>query len=100
MEADGNSTGVIELGSIAPLDRETLIEAVSHTGCLLVVDEDYETFGLSGELAAVVLDSGFQVRFGRVCTQTTIPYARHLEDETLPNVARIYTVAKSLLGIE
>jgi len=47
-----------------------------------VVDEDYEGFGLSGELAAVVLEAGIPCKYGRVCTQTTIPYARRLEDES------------------
>jgi pyruvate dehydrogenase E1 component beta subunit len=63
----------------------------------LVVDEDYETFGLSGELAAVVLEAAVPVKFGRVCTQTTIPYAHHLEDETLPNVKRICAAARELV---
>ena len=54
-----------------------------------MVDEDYEGFGLSGELAAVVLEAGITVKFDRVCTQTTIPYARSMEDQILPNVERI-----------
>ena len=97
LSGEGVSASVIDLRSIAPLDKETMIDAVSQTGSLLVVDEDYEGFGLSGELAALVLEAGLSVKFGRVCTQTTIPYARHLEDQTLPNVARICTVARRLL---
>jgi pyruvate/2-oxoglutarate/acetoin dehydrogenase E1 component len=98
LSGEGISAGVIDLRSISPLDKETIIEAVSQTGNLLVVDEDYERFGLSGELAALVLEAGLSVKYGRVCTQTTIPYARHLEDQVLPNVARICTAAKRLLG--
>jgi pyruvate dehydrogenase E1 component beta subunit len=86
---EGISAGVLDLRTISPLDKATLCEVVAQTGRLLVVDEDYESFGLSGELAAVVLEAGFPVKYARVCTQTTIPYARHLEDQTLPNVARI-----------
>jgi pyruvate/2-oxoglutarate/acetoin dehydrogenase E1 component len=97
LAAEGVSPGVIDLRSIAPLDKTAVITAVSQTGRLLVVDEDYEGFGLSGELAAVVLEAGLAVKFGRVCTQATIPYARHLEDQTLPNVARICAAARSLL---
>ena len=99
LEAENISAGVIDLRSIAPLDNETVLTAISQTGHLLVVDEDYESFGLSGELAALVLEAGISVKFGRVCTQTTIPYARHLEDQTLPNVARICSVARSMLGV-
>jgi pyruvate dehydrogenase E1 component beta subunit len=87
---EGISAGVLDLRTVAPLDTETLCEAVARTGRMLVVDEDYERFGLSGELAAAVLEGvDAPVRYGRVCTRTTIPYARHLEDRTLPNVARI-----------
>jgi pyruvate dehydrogenase E1 component beta subunit len=86
---EGISAGVLDLRTISPLDKATLCEVVSQTGRLLVVDEDYESFGLSGEVAAVVLEAGIPVKYARVCTQTTIPYARHLEDQTLPNVARI-----------
>jgi pyruvate dehydrogenase E1 component beta subunit len=86
---EGISAGVLDLRTISPLDKATLCEVVAQTGRLLVVDEDYESFGLSGELAAVVLEAGIPAKYARVCTQTTIPYARHLEDQTLPNVARI-----------
>jgi pyruvate dehydrogenase E1 component beta subunit len=64
---------------------------------LVVVDEDYEGFGLSGELAAVALEAGLSFRFRRVCTQTTIPFARELEDEILPNVGRIVEACTKLV---
>lgn len=98
LEKDGISTGVIDLRSISPLDKDTLCEEVSQTGRLLVVDEDYETFGLSGELAAVISEAGIPFKFARVCTRTTIPYARHLEDATLPNVERICSAALQLMA--
>ncbi|MFO7609391.1 MAG: transketolase C-terminal domain-containing protein, partial [Candidatus Krumholzibacteriia bacterium] len=73
---EGVSAEVLDLRTVAPLDREALCQAVARTGRLLVVDEDYERFGLSGEVAAVVLETGLPVTYARVCTQTTIPYAR------------------------
>jgi pyruvate/2-oxoglutarate/acetoin dehydrogenase E1 component len=94
---DGISAGVIDLRTISPLDKVTLCEVVARTGRLLVVDEDYESFGLSGELAAIVLEANIPVKYARVCTQTTIPYARYLEDQTLPNVERICAGVKQLL---
>jgi pyruvate dehydrogenase E1 component beta subunit len=94
---EGISAGVLDLRTISPLDKAMLCEAVARTGRLLVVDEDYESFGLSGELAAVVLEAGIPVKYARVCTQTTIPYARHLEDQTLPNVARIRASVEQLM---
>lgn len=93
---DGISAAVIDLRSVAPLDRETLCQSASQTGRLLVVDEDYQAFGLSGELAAVLLEAGVAIKFERVCTQTTIPYARDKEDQVLPNLERIMIGAKNL----
>jgi len=89
LEAEGISAAVLDLRTISPLDKTAVCEAVAQTGHLLVVDEDYEGFGLSGELGAVALEAGITFKYARVCTQTTIPYARDREDRTLPNVERI-----------
>ena len=97
LEKDGISADVMDLRTVSPLDRSTLCDVVSKTGRLLVVDEDYEGFGLSGELAAILLEEDISVNYARVCTQTTIPYARCLEDQTLPNVERICAQAKKLV---
>ena len=98
LKSEGISAGVIDLRCVAPLDKETVTQAITKIGRLLVVDEDYEGFGLSGELAAMALESSSAVKFGRVCTQNTIPYARHLEDKTLPDVERICKSARELIG--
>ena len=95
---EGISAGVLDLRTLSPLDEGMLCETVARTERLLVVDEDYERFGLSGEIAAIVLEAGIPVKYGRVCTKTTIPYARHLEDQTLPNVQRICTGVRQLLS--
>lgn len=97
VEAEGIAAGVIDLRTVAPLDKGTVCEAVARTGRLLVVDEDYEGFGLSGEVAAAVLEAGVSFRYARVCTQTTIPYARRLETECLPNRERICAGVRRLM---
>jgi pyruvate dehydrogenase E1 component beta subunit len=98
VEVEGISAAVLDLRTICPLDKKALCEAVAHTGRLLVVDEDYEAFGLSGELGAVALEAGISFKYARVCTQTTIPYARDREDQTLPNVKRIRAAIVQLVG--
>jgi pyruvate dehydrogenase E1 component beta subunit len=95
--AEGISATVLDLKTIAPLDKVALCEVVSQTGRVLVVDEDYESFGLSGEVSAILQEEGVSFKYTRVCTQTTIPYARNLEDQTLPNVERICAKAKALV---
>jgi pyruvate dehydrogenase E1 component beta subunit len=97
LESEGISAGVLDLRTVSPLDKTAVCEAVAQTGHLLIVDEDYEGFGLSGELSAVVLEAGISCKYARVCTQTTIPYARHLEDQILPNKQRIYASVRQLM---
>lgn len=87
----------MDLRTVSPLDITAVREAVAQTGRLLVVDEDYERFGLSGELSAVVLEAGISCKYARVCTQTTILYARHLEDQILPSREGIYASVRKLM---
>jgi pyruvate dehydrogenase E1 component beta subunit len=93
----GVEAGVIDLRSIAPLDTDAVCRAVERTGRLLVVDEDYKHFSLSGELAAVVMEAGITAQFARVCVEDTIPFDRRREAQALPNVARILEAASRLL---
>ena len=97
LESEGISAGVLDLRTVSPLDKSAVCEAVKRTGRLLVVDEDYQSFGLSGELSAVVLEAGISLKYARVCTQTTIPYARNLEDQTIPNTERICAAIRQLM---
>jgi acetoin:2,6-dichlorophenolindophenol oxidoreductase subunit beta len=96
LAAEGLQCEVVDLRSVRPLDRDAIVASVRRTRRLLVVDEDYREFGLSGELAAAVLEAGVAPAFGRVCVDGTIPYARHLEEAALPSVERIVTAARRL----
>ena len=96
LEGQGISAAVLDLRTVSPLDRSAIETAARATGRLLVVDEDYEGFGLSGEVAAVALETGVALTFARVCTRATIPYARDREDQALPNVQRIRAAAVQL----
>ncbi len=95
---EGIHAEVLDLRSVRPLDREAVVASVRRTGRLLVVDEDYREFGLSGELAASALEAGVAPRYARVCVDDTLPYARRLEDAALPNAARIAAAARDLVS--
>lgn len=97
LEKEEISTQVIDLRTVTPLDKQLVIGCVSKTGRMLVVDEDYQGFGLSGELAAITLEAGISLKYARVCTQETIPYSRPLEFQVLPNVERIVEAAINLV---
>ena len=92
------SAEVIDLRTVWPLDAVAIVESVSKTGHLLVVDEDYKRFGLSGEIAALVLEHSIPIKYGRVCTNDTIPYSHSLEIEAIPGTKRIVETALSILS--
>ena len=98
LEKNGISAQVIDLRTVTPLDKQLIIGCVSKTERMLVVDEDYQGFGLSGELAAVVLEAGISLKYSRVCTEDTIPFSRQMEYQALPNVERIIEAAKNLVA--
>jgi pyruvate dehydrogenase E1 component beta subunit len=93
----GISCEVIDLRCVRPLDTRAVIDSVGRTGRLLVVDEDYQQFGLSGELAATALEAGLAPRLARVCVENTLPYAIHLEAAALPNESRILSAIDELM---
>lgn len=97
LQGEGISAAVLDLRSVAPLDRAAILDTASVTGRVVVVDEDYEAFGLSGEIAAILLEAGSPAAYARVCVRDTIPYARRLEEEALPNAGRICAAVRALL---
>ena len=96
LEKEGISATVLDLRTVSPLDKKAVLDSVSQSQRLLVVDEDYEGFGLSGEISAIIMESGITCKYARVCTRDTIPYSRSKEDQVLPNVDRIIHKARAL----
>jgi pyruvate dehydrogenase E1 component beta subunit len=102
LAGDGIEAEVIDLRSLVPLDTGTIVESVSRTGRLLVVDEDYLSFGLSGEVIARVVEAlGPSVlrAVGRLATpDVPIPAALTLEQAVLPGPAAIAAALRRLVG--
>jgi pyruvate dehydrogenase E1 component beta subunit len=96
LSGKGTEAEVIDLRWVVPLDRDLILESVKKTGKLLVVDEDYESFGLTGEVAALLSEQDVAFKYRRVATKETIPYFRKLEDQVLPNVDRILKAAEEI----
>ena len=93
LAGDGIDVEVIDLRSLVPLDREAILTSVAKTGRLVVVDEDYLSYGLSAEVAATVTDVDpgmLRAPVARVANpDTPIPYSRPLEYAILPRQDRI-----------
>ncbi len=102
LEGEGVSVEVLDLRSLVPLDREAILASVAKTGRLVVVDEDYLSFGVSGEVVATVAaeDPGlFAAPPIRVAVpDVPIPYARTLEYAVLPRQDRIEAAVRGVLG--
>ncbi len=94
---DGIEAQEIDLRRVVPLDEKAIYEAARRTGRILVVGEDHRRYGLSGEIAPVLMETDINCRFRRVCTAETVPFDRRREDRVLPNVGRIVTQARALL---
>ena len=91
---DGIDVEVVDLRTLKPLDKETVLESVRKTGKLLIVHEDNITGGVGAEVAALVADEAFEYLDGpitRLCGPDvpTMPFAQSLEDAYMPNTERI-----------
>jgi pyruvate dehydrogenase E1 component beta subunit/2-oxoisovalerate dehydrogenase E1 component len=99
---DGIEAEVIDLRSLRPLDMKTVIESVSKTHRVLIVDEGWRTGSLAAEIGMQIAERAFfelDAPLARVCSaEVPIPYARHLEEAAIPQPAVIAANAKALLG--
>ncbi len=94
VSAEGIDVEVIDLRSLRPLDKGTVLESVKKTGKLLIVHEDNITGGIGAEIAALAADEAFEYLDGpvtRVCGPDvpTMPFAQSLEDAYMPNTEKI-----------
>ncbi|MGA7911753.1 MAG: alpha-ketoacid dehydrogenase subunit beta [Candidatus Dormiibacterota bacterium] len=97
---EGIEAEVLDLRSIIPLDREAIIESVRKTRRLLVVDEDYRSFGMTGEVITSVVEGAFDYLdappMRLALPDVPIPYSRPMEQFVLPSRAAIAAAARSL----
>lgn len=92
LEKQGVSAEVIDLRSLVPLDRETVIESVRKTGRLIVVDEDYQSYGVTGEIICSVVERNIPLKAApqRVAfPDIPIPFTPPMEQWALPNADKI-----------
>jgi 2-oxoisovalerate dehydrogenase E1 component beta subunit len=97
---EGIDAEVIDLRSLLPLDRETILDSIKHTNRLLIVHEDTRTGGIAGEIAVSVCESAFSDLdapvFRVTGLDTPVPYSPPLEEHFLPNVEKVAAAAREL----
>jgi pyruvate/2-oxoglutarate/acetoin dehydrogenase E1 component len=85
----GIDAEVIDLRSIKPIDKETILQSVQKTHRLVVVDEDYYSYGITAEVGAIVASEGFHFLDSPIVRlalpDVPIPYSRVLEKFVIPN---------------
>ncbi len=96
------SAEVVDPRTTFPLDKDTLIESAKKTSRAIVMDEGYERYGVTAELAAVIAEGAFYYldapvkRMGAM--DVPVPFSPVLEDLTVPTAASVVEVAKTLCG--
>ncbi|HLZ24218.1 MAG TPA: alpha-ketoacid dehydrogenase subunit beta [Ktedonobacterales bacterium] len=102
LESAGISAEIIDPRTTFPLDKDTLIESARKTSRAIVVDEGYERYGVTAELAAVIAEGAFYYldapvkRMGAM--DVPVPFSPVLEDQTVPTAALLTDLAKTLCG--
>jgi pyruvate/2-oxoglutarate/acetoin dehydrogenase E1 component len=96
----GISAEVIDPRTTWPLDKQTMIDSARKTSRVIVLDEGYEQYGVTAELASVIADGAFYYldapvkRMGAL--NVPIPFSPVLEDLTVPTEETVFQMAKSL----
>lgn len=97
---EGIEAEVVDLRTLLPLDKETILQSVKKTNKLLIVHEDTRTGGIAGEIAAVACEGAFEDLDGPILRVTAkdspVPFSPPLEERFLPNVNDIVTTAREL----
>jgi pyruvate dehydrogenase E1 component beta subunit len=96
------SAEVIDPRTTVPLDKTTIIESAKKTSRAIVIDEGYEAYGVTAEIASIIADGAFYYldapvkRMGAM--DVPIPFSPVLEDLTIPTAAGVVEMAKTLCG--
>jgi acetoin:2,6-dichlorophenolindophenol oxidoreductase subunit beta len=102
LEQLGISAEVIDPRTTFPLDKEALITSAQKTSRAIVIDEGYERYGVTAELAAVIAEGAFYYldapvkRLGAM--DVPVPFSPVLEDQTVPTAEAVTQLAKTLCG--
>ena len=104
LAGEGISAEVIDLQTIRPLDKQTILASLAKTNRIAVVEEGPRTGGWAGEVLAVAAEEGLDQidDASRIATaDTPIPYSPPLEDDFLPGPTRIaaHVLARAARGL-
>src|SRR6185503_15629478 len=97
---EGIELEVVDLRTLAPLDREAIVQAVRKTNKVIVLHEDTKTGGIAGEIAAIINEEAFEDLDGPVvritALDTPVPFSPPQEERFLPHVRDLIEKARWL----
>jgi len=100
LKRDGISVTVIDPRTTSPLDSETILDSVSETGRLVVVDEAHPRCSMAADIARLVAEEAFHDLKAPIRTitapHTPVPFSPALEDIYIPSVAKIKAAVQAL----
>jgi len=100
LAADDISAAVLDLRTIAPLDRDSVLAVARHCNRVLIVHEDSRTGGIGESVAAIIQEEAFESLDAPIrilgALDTPVPYSPPLEDVFLPGEAEIERAARLL----
>jgi 2-oxoisovalerate dehydrogenase E1 component beta subunit len=100
LEKEGLDVEVIDLRTLAPLDKEAILQTVKKTNKILILHEAARTGGIGGEIAATIAEEAFEwldapvVRVASI--DTPVPYSPPLEEYHLPQIKDVLEAARKL----
>ena len=101
LAADGISAEVVDLRSLRPLDRETVVASVRRTGSAVIAEDDWLTYGIGAEIAATIQEGAFDwldAPVRRVAmAEVPLPYSKPLELAALPSADSLVTAVRDTL---
>jgi pyruvate dehydrogenase E1 component beta subunit len=100
LASNGTDAEVVDLRSLRPLDDDAILTSVKKTHRVVIVDEGWRSGSISAEVSARIMEGAFydlDAPVSRVCSaEVPIPYAKHLEDAALPQVAGIVAAVEEV----
>jgi acetoin:2,6-dichlorophenolindophenol oxidoreductase subunit beta len=98
----GINAEVVNVRTLQPLDKATILSSVRKTGRVVVTDESHDDCGVAAGLAAIIADEGFDLLKAPVrrvsIPPVPIPYAQTMEDFVTPSPERIVATVRQLVG--
>jgi pyruvate/2-oxoglutarate/acetoin dehydrogenase E1 component len=102
LEPEGVSVEVWDPRTLAPLDEEGMLASVAKTGRVVIADEGHRRGGAAGDLAAIIIDQGFDYLNAPIKRVTAhdvpIPFSPPLEEFVLPDEGKIKAAIKDVLA--